>query len=438
MKVIFLAFGLLFSTGVWAGDNNFSYRNRSEFRSHDYLYKHQELRRDPVFDDYRTVDVGVNLGIGSDCGRVDFKSTLQASLKNILDSRYFGDMGKDIIAGSPMLMACYFSPTWCAILKHSQVNANFMSQMRLNQCSLMDKYTDSRVQEFYEERQGCVHREIERNGGNIETAMQTCNSSRVWDSDIANWSGSKYGEKTSSNKLISSSARWAGLDTPAAENTLNLVKNLVGDTVISRGKVSVEYGDKPFGITPRTHLTGIERDIQERLCQGLLKKIDAAGAYGANEIIRGADLDSVTGLKGQVLLDRQTLRNLAVMPYRSRSLYCQRLANSIAVARFSDDMNRSLDVLSLAAQNPNLPERRKKEIEDKRDQLKNSVQATIELQKEKNAPLNDVVAQINEEGNGLHTELSRERMTRDQVELDSHAAQGRFFDCADGVLCDRN
>jgi len=437
MKIIsFVAIFLLMSPGVWA-DGDFSYRNQSEFKPHDYLFKRQELRRDPIFDDYRTVDVGVNLGIGSDCGRVDFKSTLQASLKNILDSRYFGDMGKDIIAGSPMLLACYFSPTWCAILKHSQINANFMSQMRLNQCSLMDKYTDSRVQEFYEERQSCVHREIDRNGGNIEAAMQSCNSARVWDTDIANWSGSKYGDKTSANKLIGSSARWAGLDTPAGASTLNLVKNLVGDTVVSRGKVSVEYGDKPFGITPRTHLAGIERDIQERLCLGLLKKIDAAGPYGANEVIRGADLDAVMGLKDQVLLDRQTLRNLAVMPYRSRTLYCQRLSNSIAVARFSDDMNRSLDVLTLAAQNPNLPERRKKEIENKRDQLKNSVDVTLELQKEKNSPLNEIVAQINQEGEGLHLDLSRERLTRDQVELESHSTRSRFFDCADGVLCDQ-
>ncbi|MBX3032912.1 MAG: hypothetical protein KF865_03240 [Bdellovibrionaceae bacterium] len=438
MKMIFWIMGfMIFSLGAWAADSDFSYRNQSEFKAHDYLFKRQELRRDPVFDEYRTVDVGVNLGIGSDCGRVDFKSTLQASLKNILDSRYFGDMGKDIIAGSPMLLTCYFSPTWCAILKHSQVNANFMSQMRLNQCSLMDKYTDSRVQEFYEERQSCVHREIERNGGNIESAMQTCNSSRMWDTNIANWSGSKYGEKTDSNKLISSSARWAGLDTPAAASTLNLVKNLVGDTVVSRGRVSVEYGDKPFGITPRTHLAGIEREIQERLCQGLLKKIDGAGPQGANQVIRGANLEAVTGIKNQVLLDRQTLRNLAVLPYRARSLYCQRLASSIAVARFSDDMNRSLDVLTLAAQNPNLPERRKKEIEDKCDQLKNSVAATIELQRERNSPLNEVVAQINQEGDGLHQELSRDRLVRDQVELDAQSARSRFFDCADGVMCDQ-
>lgn len=439
MKRVSFVFVLsLWSVAAVAADNDFSYRNQSEFKSSDYLFKRQELRRDPVFDEYRSVDVGVNLGIGSDCGRVDFKSTLQASLKNILDSRYFGDMGKDIIAGSPMLLACYFSPTWCAILKHSQINANFMSQMRLDQCSLMDKYTDSRVQEFYEERQSCVHREIDRNGGNIEAAMQSCNSSRVWDTDIANWSGSKYGEKSGSNKLISSSARWAGLDTPAAASTINLVKNLVGDTVVSRGRVSVEYGDKPFGITPRTHLAGIERDVQERLCQGLLKKIDAAGPQGANTVIRGANLEDVTGIKDQALLDRQTLRNLSVMPYKARALYCQRLASSIAVTRFSDDMNRSLDVLALASQNPNLPERRKKEIEDKREALKNSVEATLDLQKERNLTLNEVVAQINQEGEGLHLELSKERLMRDQTELDAQSARSRFFDCADGVMCDGN
>ena len=437
MKIVFIALVLFVPSLGFTADGDFSYRNQSVFKARDYLFKRQELRRDPVFDEYRTVDVGVNLGVGSDCGRVDFKNTLQASLKNILDSRYFGDMGKDIIAGSPMLLACYFSPTWCAILKHSQINANFMSQMRLNQCSLMDKYTDSRVQEFYEERQGCVHREIEQNGGNIETAMQACNSSRVWDKDIANWSGAKYGERTSSNKLIASSARWAGLDTPAAAGTLNLVKNLVGDTVVSRGRVSVDYGDKPFGMTPRTHLAGIEREVQEKLCQEFLKQVDSAGAYSANTIIRQADLDGIAGTKNQVLLDRQTLRNLAVMPYKTRALYCQRLASSIAIARFSEDMNRSLDVLSLAAQNPNLPERRKLEIENKREHLKNSVQATLELQRERNSPINEVVAQINQEGESLHFELSRDRMVRDRAGMDGEAARSRFFDCADGVMCDQ-
>lgn len=438
MKINFKMFAVLWlaPTLLWAADNDFSYKNRSDFRPSDYLFQNQGFKKDPVFDEYRSIDLGLNLGVGSDCGRVDFKSTLQASLKNILDSRYFGDMGKDIMAGSPMLLACYFSPTWCAILKHSQINANFMSQMRLNQCSLMDKYTDSRVEEFYEERQACVHREIEKNGGNIESAMQACNSNRVWDTDIANWSGSKYGAKSSSNKLIESSARWAGFDNPESSNTVKLVKNLVGDTVISRGKVSVEYGDKPYGITPRTHLAGIERDVQERLCGKFLQKIDASGASGTASVIRNTNLEDLTGIKDQSLLDRQTLRNLAVMTYRSRALYCERLAGSIAVARFSEDMNRSLDILLLAAQNPNLPDRRKKEIEDKRQTLKTSVEVTLDLQKERNAPINEVVAQINQEGESIHQDLSRNRIKQDRSDMESQSARSQFFDCSDGVLCD--
>ena len=437
-STIILATLLVIASTANSGDNDFSYKNRSEVRPGDYLFQHQGMKKDPVFDEYRSVDLGINLGIGSDCGRVDFKNTLQASLKNILDSRYFGDMGKDIMAGSPMLVACYFSPTWCAILKHSQINANFMSQMRLNQYALMDKFVDSRVGDFYEERQACVHKEIEKNGGNIETAMQTCNSSRMWDTDLTNWAGAKYGEKSESNKLIQSSARWAGLDTPESSSTIKLVQSLVGDTVVSRGKVSVDYGDKPFGLTPRTHLASIERDIQDRLCNGFLSKIDQTEPGQINSIIRDTNLNEITGKVDQTLLDRQTLRNLAVIPLKTRSLYCLRLSNSIALSRFTEEMNRSLDVLTIASQNPNLPDRRRKEISDKRDSLKQSVDATLDLQKERNSPLNQVVAQINQEGSGLRQDLTNEAIRRDGKALQLESMRTRFFDCSDGIMCGEN
>jgi hypothetical protein len=83
-----------------------------------------------------------------------------------------------------------------------------------------------------------------------------------------------------------------------------------------------------------------------------------------------------------------------------------------------------------------LPERRKKEIEDKRDTLKQLIQTTLELQRERNVPLNEVVAQINQEGEGIHQDLSRERLMRDQSGLESQTAKSRFFDCSDGVLCE--
>lgn len=434
---LFIALAIsICSNVVLASDLDYSLRNRSEISPGDYMFQQQTVMKDPVFDNYRPIELGVNLGIGSDCGRVDFRNTLQASLKNILDSRYFGDMGKDIMAGSPMLLACYFSPTWCAILKHSQINANFMSQMRMGQCALMDKYTDSRVSDFYEERQKCVHREIGKNGGNIESAMQTCGSGSVYDSALSNWSGSKYGEQSDSNKLIESSARWAGFDTPQGNKAVNLVKNLVGDTVVSHGRLSVEYGDKPEGLTPRTHLAGIERNIKAKLCDEFLPGLDSMAPSQMNQAIQSADLKALSMSEDQTLLDRQTIRNLAFMPYRSRAVYCARLANAVALGQFADDMNRSLDVLSTAAQNPNLPDNRKREMIEKRESLKASVDATIQLQQERNLPLDQVLSQINREGEINRTDLSRERLINESSQLRAESARQMFFDCADGVLCE--
>jgi len=46
------------------------------------------------------------------------------------------------------------------------------------------------------------------------------------------------------------------------------------------------------------------------------------------------------------------------------------------------------------------------------------------------------VAQINQEGEGIHQDLSRDRLMRDQSGLESQTAKSRFFDCSDGVLCE--
>ena len=420
----------------WASEPDFSYRNKTNVGAHDYLFRSQGIPKDPVFDEYRTVDVGVNLGIGSDCGRVDFKSTLQASLKNMLDSKYFGDMGKDIIAGSPMLLTCYFSPTWCAILKHSQLNANFMSQMRLNQCALVDKYVDSRVGDYYEERQNCVHKEIANNGGNIEAAMQSCNSSPMYNADLSNWAGSKYGDKVATNKLIESSARWAGLDTDSGKSSIKLVQALVGDTVVSRGNVSVEYGDKPVALTPRTHLASVADDTYQNLCNRMMSRIDDDPDRNSDRAVSSTDLEALGRSGDQLLVDRQTLRRLARMPYRVRTLYCRRLSDSVALAKFSDEMNRSLDILNVASQNPNLPEKRRQEILDKRRQLKDSVEETIELQKERNAPINEVVAQINQQGTDYEAAVTDERFSNENSQLRVETARKQFMDCADGVMCE--
>ena len=57
----------------------------------------------PVFDEYRTIDLSIDISLGSDCGRMDIRNTLKTAFKNVLDEKYLEGMGRDILAASPML-----------------------------------------------------------------------------------------------------------------------------------------------------------------------------------------------------------------------------------------------------------------------------------------------------------------------------------------------
>lgn len=402
----------------------------------DYLLQNQDPRKDPVFDKFRTVDLGVNLGVGSDCGRIDFKSTLRSSLSNVLDSKYFGDMGKDILGASPMLLTCYFSPTWCAILKHSQINAHWLSQMRLDQCSIVDKYVDTRTQDFYQERQTCVRGAIEKNGGNLEQAMESCKGNSIYNADLSNWAGEKYGAKVGANRLIDSSAKWAGLSDPDSQSSLNLVKALVGDTVVSKGNVSVEYGSRTTPLTPRTYLQSLESTTYDKLCGKILKKIsDTRGNVSIDRIVSDDELQDLSPSKDNPVIDKQTIRALSYMNPKQRDIACRKLSGAVAMTAFSTDVNRSLDVMTTLAQNPNLPAERKKELEEKRQALKEQIEMTVELQKSRNDPLNTVLNQINGEGSRLQSESVRDGLFNDADAANAHQQMNNFTDCSDGVFC---
>src|SRR4051812_28765081 len=74
--LVFLAMGSDYALAQNSG--NLRYEKQTTFSPNDYLMKSRDDRRDPVFDRYQAIDLGVDLGIGSDCGRVDFKSTLRS------------------------------------------------------------------------------------------------------------------------------------------------------------------------------------------------------------------------------------------------------------------------------------------------------------------------------------------------------------------------
>ena len=415
---------------------DFNYKHNSEMNSMDYLFKDRNPDMDYVFNNYQTLDLGFKLGVNADCGRIDFRNTLQGALRNLLDSKYFESVGNNIMAASPMLLTCYFSPTWCSILKHTRVNANFLSQMRLDQCALIDKYVDQRSEDFKQERQKCVHKAIQKNGGNMEQAMKECRSGMDYSGDLANWAGSRFGKKASENKLIESSARWAGFNSKESKRSVELIKALVGDTVVGRGRISVEYGPTNRALTPRTRLYEIEKDTYEKLCRRLLKKIDKNGnRLSIDRLIDKKELKDIGGNKGETYIDKQTLRYLSYLPFIKRGSYCRKLAASIALTKFSGEMSRSLDMLNILEQNPNLPEKRKKEINEKRKKLKDSIDSTLQLQEVQNTPLNTVISQITREGRFYQGQATNRTLGNEANRINSGRSQKQIFDCSDGVLC---
>ena len=124
------------------------------------------------------------------------------------------------------------------------------------------------------------------------------------------------------------------------------------------------------------------------------------------------------------------------LPPERRYLYCERLAASVAVSKFSEDVTRSLQILNELSQNPNLPEGRKKELQDKRRAFKEAVDVTVSLQKEQNAPINQIAAQINQEGHMAEASSTVRAMEIDQSQVDYGQLKSQFYDCSDSAVCD--
>lgn len=430
----FLAFFLsgLLLIGPHANAGNVDHFSTNTMSPNDYLFGSNGALGDPVFDKYRTIDLNIDIGIGSDCGRISIKNTLQAALKNILDSKYLESIGRDILAASPMLMTCYFSPTWCAILKHAQLKANFLAQLRLNQCNAINKFVDQRVSDYYEERSSCIQKSIKKSDGNFETAMESCQNYE--DYNISNWAGKG---KSAVNKLIDSTAEWAGMKDEQSRRVVDLTKSFVGDTIIKRGEVSVDFGPRRVQLTPRTYLMEVKDSTFNKLCKDLLPKLIGAGGYKTNvyRVISNKDLKDVSG-SNKFTLDHQTMLSLAYLPYRKRELACRKLSDALAMGTYTEDMGKTLDFISSKlSTNPYLPNNRKDEADRKRRAFKDQVELTLAFEELHSEPLNQVLSKINEEGLKYVESASRNEIKNDQGSHQTKHIDNLFFDCSDGIGC---
>ena len=411
---------------------------QGRLKPQDYLYAPNPERRNDLFETMKPIDLGVNLAIGADCGKISIDGTLRAAFGKVLNGDYFKGMAQDILGSAPMLAACYMSPTWCAILKHTQVSANFIAGLRLNQCQIMDKYVDSRVEDYYRERQSCVHRSIEANGGDMESAMASCQNG-VFEKKAGAWAG-RSDDPNRPNQLLADSTRWAGFSGAEGDRVTGLLQSIVGDTVLTNGNLRVEYGPRAHAYSPRSYLLSMEEQISQAFCGKILPELATSSQFIPDDEIarRMKTLPSASGEQETPMLTPDVVRNLSYLPRARRDRICLKLSQAMAMQAFTRDMNRSIDVLTVATQNPNLPPNRKLEIEQKRQSLKDQVDLTLRLRQEQAKPVGEVMQYITAEGLAAQDEATRSNLATQSGTETSASHATRMNDCADGVFCGLN
>jgi hypothetical protein len=280
----------------------------------------------------------------------------------------------------------------------------------------------------------------------MEKAMEGCRGG-VFEAKAGKWAGQSRDNPNEPNELIADSTKWAGFDGEDGRKVTSLITSMVGDTVLGQGNIRVEYGPRSHAYSPRAHLLLLEKTVGEEFCGKLIPALTQSSAGNRyltdseiekriKELSKKTHAASIGAVDELEFLTPDLVRNLAYLPTARRNRICQKLSQALAMTTFTRDMNQSLDVLTVASHNPNLPPNRKLEIENKRSALKDQVDLTLKLRQEQNKPMGEVMQYIAQEGLVAQDQATHDTLTR---ESDSHSKDShlrRMNDCADGVFCD--
>lgn len=199
-------------------------------------------------------------------------------------------------------------------------------------------------------------------------------------------------------------------------------------------------GTRSHAYSPRSHLVSLEGQIRDSLCGKLLPEIAQNRNYIndtdiQNRISNLASVSPDVADQDTPFLTPDVVRNLAYLSPARRESICLKLSQAMAMSAFTKDMNRSMDVLTAASQNPNLPPNRKQELEAKRAQLKDQIELTLKLKQEQSKPLGEIMQYIAQEGIIAQDEAVGAALSQESESRSQHSHYERMNDCADGIFC---
>lgn len=420
---------MIFCHGWFSEARNFSYRDRKEFRSDDFLLRENGMKRDLIFNDYNIIDASIDLGVSTGgCGQINVGQTLRANLRNLLSEKTFQQMGSDLAGSSFMLLTCYWSPQLCSIMKNSRLNSSLLAGLNFRTCSAINKYVDDRASDWELSRQRCFNKALKETGGDADAAAQRCARNSI-DYNLADWSGQGSGP-VNANKLIESSSRWLGLDGPESRRIVDLTKAFVGDQTYVDGRLRVDFGSRNRFLSLRDYYYE-QRRLVERKIDEAFTRVSSTG------VVEGApkELEEINQGLGRQVVDRSTLESLSVMPRAKRQAAIEKLGSKVAIAKVASDVSKSVDLLNAIEKNPNLPEKRKEQVRKKVRLLEENLRTTVFVESQKNEPVNQFLKRVSDEGEKYRNKAVRSALSTRSKNINENNLQESYFNCADGFMC---
>ena len=373
---------------------NFGYSRQFGYdNSEDYLY--QDFKEsDRIFIDYKPVELEAEVGLGSQCGKISLKNTMKGVLKNLYSERYLNGLVAKLAYASPELFICMLNPKLCNFIKQTKINLNLLAKFRLDQCAIIDKYTTKRASEYTKSRANCIGKRREK-GDNLEMAIEACNSD-VFDKIYSLTGENKY---VTTQKVVNDSLKWLGVKD---SKTRDLVYEMVGDTVITKGKVRLDIGSAPSSsMLLYKREEDIQQDTYAHICKDIVERVHAKDTSIQKIVSSYAVKEKFAKLKQQNLINVETLENLSKLPLNRQKRLCKELANAISTEIIRQEIIKAHKLLSAAQMNPHMGDAAAKELQKRIDLLNRHLKLKA-YQKTKS--LGEVMAFINSEGSKITKE----------------------------------
>ena len=372
---------------------------------------------------YKIIDLSTLADVGSNCGQIDVSANLRSNLNQFMSGDFFKGLGNQIMDAGGLLSLCYLSQSACSITKNTRLTSGLTSSLDLSACSMIEKYQDQQIAAYEQERSQCVRSELKRNGNNVNQALKACGKNN-YEYNLSDWGGS--GKNVSINKLIESTAKWAGLK--GAKKIIEVTKSFVGDTVIGQGEVKVEFGARKRIVSPSEMIADEKKLVAERLNE-------LFESYENQWSIKDEEIERIFSGKIPLYLSKQMVQKLSYLPHKQRRMAIDKLSQVIAGQHVVGQVEKSMEILLLANRNPNLPEDQKLEAKRLREQLKDSLDLGVSIKDRQDAKLERIVASIIGEGEKYENWENLNNVSSEKANFDGSSLKKEFLDCSNKIFC---